>query len=394
VIAFHRSFVAMGARSFKVVLCSSLASVLQAQTLLPFESFIELHSREYERGSAEFEERRALYEERIAKAKIQNSLVDRLWNAGVNKLWDWTDAELQTLRGWDGSARPAGGGNMRAAHRHSMFLQQKVKELPKEKIWGNLTMAANVKDQRSCGSCWAIATASTLEAHVEIFSGKHRSFSAQQIVSCTPNPRHCGGEGGCRGATAELGMEWVLKNGCAEEKDIPYRGVDGVCSEGAPSQDVAGLKALGEETTKSVSKSGADFGMTGWETLPKNKYEPLVQALLNSGPVAVSVAADRWFAYHNGIFNGCDKDAVISHAVVALGFGQDTSGHKYWVIQNSWGRDWGENGHIRLERHDGDEYCGMNNDPQKGVACKGETEPVPVCGMCGVLFDSVVPHFG
>merc|ERR1719213_1487178 len=135
-----------------------------------------------------------------------------------------------------------------------------------------------------------------------------------------------------------------------------------------------------------------NFGMTGWETLPKNEYAPLARALAERGPVAVSVAADTWFNYESGIFNGCGKDAIIDHAVVAIGYGEE-AGHKYWVIQNSWGNDWGEDGRIRLERHETGDYCGMNNDPQKGVACQGETTPVPVCGMCGVLFESVVPHF-
>ena len=132
--------------------------------------------------------------------------------------------------------------------------------------------------------------------------------------------------------------------------------------------------------------------MTGWSTLPKNEYEPLMRALAETGPAAVSVAADTWFSYEEGVFNGCGKDAVIDHAVVAIGYGEE-KGSTFWTIQNSWGSDWGEEGIIRLERHVKGDYCGMNNDPQKGVACKGETKPVPVCGMCGVLFDSVVPHF-
>lgn len=96
--------------------------------------------------------------------------------------------------------------------------------------------------------------------------------------------------------------------------------------------------------------------------------------------------------YESGIFDGCGKDAIIDHAVTAMGYGEE-NGNKFWLIQNSWGDDWGEAGHIRLHRHDADEYCGMNTKPELGVACKGDTDPVPVCGMCGVLFDSVVPHF-
>jgi len=355
-----------------------------------FESFIEMHGRSYQQSSAEFQTRKALYEQRVADAQVHNSESNRLWTAGVNKLWDWTESELQTLRGWDGSMQPEGGSS-RAVRKHATFLQQ-TSDLPKEKIWSNLAMAQHVKNQADCGSCWAIAAATTLEGHVEIFSGKPRTVSAQEIVMCTPNPRHCGGDGGCKGATAELAMDWVLKHGVAEEYQVPYTGHDGNCPGQTAALDMAQLFASTDDSAPTQS-AGNGFGMTGWETLPKNQYEPLARAIAEKGPVAVSVAADQWFQYESGIFNGCPKDAVIDHAVVAIGYGEE-SGHKYWVIQNSWGREWGESGHIRLERHDGDDYCGMNNDPQKGVACEGETQPVPVCGMCGVLFDSVVPHFG
>jgi cathepsin L len=360
-----------------------------AQQLIDFESFIEVHGRSYKHGSSEFEMRKALYEERKADSEAHNSNSKRLWTAGVNKLWDWTEAELQTLRGWDGSMMPE-GGSTRSVRKHAAFLQQGA-DIPKEKIYSTLATSNHIRNQGDCGSCWAIASATVLEGHVELYSGKPRTFSAQQIVACTPNPRHCGGDGGCKGATAELAMDWVMKHGCAEESNIPYAGADSACTMGSPTLDMA--QVLTDYSAAPAATGAAAFGMTGWETLPKNEYEPLVRALAERGPVAVSVAADTWFNYESGIFNSCGKDAVIDHAVVAMGYGEE-NGNKYWVIQNSWGREWGESGHIRLERHDGNDYCGMNNDPQKGVACQGETTPVPVCGMCGVLFDSVVPHFG
>lgn len=362
-------------------------SLSNGQELPTFEAFMELHSRSYEQGSAEFGERRALYLQRKADGELHNSAPQRLWTAGVNKLWDWTEAELKTLRGWDGAM--TADGSKRSVRKHSNFLQQEG-ELPKEKMWTNLATAQHIRNQGDCGSCWAIAVSTVLEGHSEIYKGTPRTFSAQQIVECTPNPRHCGGDGGCKGATAELAMEFVLKHGCSETSDIPYTARDGACPAGSPTSSMA---QLWTDDSAVSTNGGASFGMTGWETLPKNEYEPLVRALAEKGPVAVSVAADAWFSYDNGIFNGCGKDAVIDHAVTAMGYGEQ-DGKKYWLIQNSWGKDWGEAGHIRLERHDGGDYCGMNNDPQKGVACESETAAVPVCGMCGVLFDSVVPHFG
>jgi len=365
---------------------SFVAVVGTAQAgLMSFESFVQKHGRSY-RDSSEFEMRRALYEQRLNTSQAHNSQSNRLWTAGVNKLWDWTENELMSLRGWDGSAKPSSKGSVR---RHA-FLQQEEddddSELPTEKLWTDLSASRHIRNQGDCGSCWAIASATVLEAHAEI-SGNPRTFSAQQITECTPNPKRCGGDGGCQGATSELAMDWVLRNGVAEESVIPYTGRDAACPQDNSKVAMAQLLGMSPTTT-----GGAAFGMTGWETLPKNKYGPLVHALSERGPVAVSVAADSWFNYETGIFNGCGKDAIIDHAVTAIGYGEE-NGVKYWVIQNSWGSDWGEAGHIRLERHPDGQYCGMNNDPQKGIACQGETDPVPVCGMCGVLFDSVVPHF-
>jgi cathepsin L len=374
----------MASTLLNTIVTATLLAAPLAQELPSFDSFIQLHGRTYQEGSAEYTTRRLLYQERKEASEEQNNNPHRLWTAGVNKLWDWTETELKTLRGWDGAMMPEGGSS-RSVHKHATFLQAES-DLPKEKMWTNLQTAQNIRNQGDCGSCWAIATSTVLEAHSEIYTGKSRTFSAKQIVQCTPNPRHCGGDGGCQGATAELAMEWVMKNGCAEASDD----ADGSCSMGSGSATSDMATALLDATTQS---GGASLGMTGWETLPKNSYEPLVRALAEKGPVAVSVAADAWFNYDNGIFNGCGKDAVIDHAVTAMGYGESEDGIPFWLIQNSWGKDWGEAGHIRLQRHSNDDYCGMNNDPQKGIACQGETAPVPVCGMCGVLFDSVIPHF-
>eukprot|EP00747_Dinoflagellata_sp_TGD_P111503 gnl/TRDRNA2_/TRDRNA2_171236_c0_seq6.p1 gnl/TRDRNA2_/TRDRNA2_171236_c0~~gnl/TRDRNA2_/TRDRNA2_171236_c0_seq6.p1 ORF type:complete len:374 (-),score=72.83 gnl/TRDRNA2_/TRDRNA2_171236_c0_seq6:110-1231(-) len=368
--------------ALKVVCLLLLSMHVSAAGMLAFDAFIQTRGRSYEHGSMEYHQRRDLYEKRMAAAEAQNSKPGKLWTAGVNRFWDWTEPEMQSLFGWDGGSRPEGGSS-RTIHPHMTFLQQ-MAELPKEKIWSDLAMRRHVKDQGDCGSCWAIAAATVLEAHTEIHTGQVRTFSAQQIVSCTPNPKQCGGSGACGGATAELAMDFVMKHGCAEESTVPYTGTDGSCHIVEPSLAMAQLF--------SHSSPALKFGMTGWETLPKNTYEPLVRAIAELGPVAVSVDASSWFNYDSGIFDDCGKDAVINHAVTAIGYGEYNN-TKFWTIQNSWGQHWGEDGVIRLLRHDKDQYCGMNNDPEKGVACKGDTAPVPVCGMCGVLFDSVVPHF-
>jgi cathepsin L len=261
-----------------------------------------------------------------------------------------------------------------------------------------------IRDQGGCGSCWAIASSTVLEAHSEIHVPQPalRSFSTQELVSCVPNYNMCGGKGGCDGATVELAFDWAMHNGLVQESEQPYTELTGQCQ-----RSPLGLAQTQENPASSVSMpgshvltagmQGSTFGMTGWERLPENGYEALRRAVVERGPVAVSAAASHWFAYSGGIFDSCERDAVIDHAVTLIGYGLDSKvDEKYWLVQNSWGPDWGEAGRIRLLRSDGDqsETCGIDSQPEIGTGCKGGPKQVTVCGMCGILYDSVVPHFG
>eukprot|EP00927_Polykrikos_kofoidii_P057555 TRINITY_DN516_c0_g1_i1.p1 TRINITY_DN516_c0_g1~~TRINITY_DN516_c0_g1_i1.p1 ORF type:complete len:390 (+),score=43.64 TRINITY_DN516_c0_g1_i1:72-1241(+) len=380
------------------VAVNSLPSVALNGTYVPtFEAFIEIHHRSYQRGTAEYDMRKAVYESSVIAADRQNRVGGR-WQAGINELSDWTGDELQKLRGWNRDVRPLHSNHRVSSSRRS-FLQLKLaeNELPASKSWTNLEAAKRIHNQGGCGSCWAVASATVLEFHSEIHRGQRRTFSAQQIVSCTPNPRECGGEGRCSGATAELAFEYVMKNGCFEEYQYPYIAQDGTCTQPdlSPSASFLMRQAFDDAPALAANagSGGSAFGMTGWEMLPRNEANPLLRALVERGPVVVSVAASNWHSYKLGVFDGCSKDAIVDHAVTLVGYGRDFS-DLTWVIQNSWGPNWGEAGHIRLLRHDGvDNYCGVDDQPTLGTACKGEDEPVRVCGMCGVLYDSVVPHF-
>jgi len=361
-----------------------LASVAGAQSVPSFSSFVQSYARSYAVDSAEYKQRRVIYEKRVAEAEAQNQNAQKLWTAGVNDFWDWKASEMSSLYGWVDGARPqqSTGGSRMQSIRKADFLQKVNTTLPLYASWAHLKTLQSVKSQGGCGSCWAIAAVTTLEAATELHSTP-RTFSAQEIVNCVPNPQECGGQGGCRGATVELAMDWVMKNGAFEEYQAPYLGSDMPCT--------AAASALAAHQ----NAAGNSFGMSGWETLPVNKYEPLLRALAEKGPTAVSVDASPWSMYSAGIFNGCQADSIINHAVAAIGYGQDAAGVKFWEIQNSWGKHWGELGRIKMLRRDTDETeCGIDRKPELGTGCIGGPSQVTVCGMCGVLYDSVVVHMG
>merc|ERR1719261_2206073 len=103
--------------------------------------------------------------------------------------------------------------------------------VPDSKDWRDEDgVVSPVKDQGGCGSCWAFSAVETLEFYLSIVTGKASpKLSAQQIVSCSPNPQHCGGTGGCDGSTQPLVFAYTKTAGITTESNYPYRGSTGTC---------------------------------------------------------------------------------------------------------------------------------------------------------------------
>lgn len=413
----------MAARVARVAFLIAVQSVTASEET--FKAFISRYGRDYDSGT--YRERFRLFESRAEEVHRLNANPKRRWTAGLGPLADYTDEELAELRGWRGTATAEGPQAAQAA------LVQ-VNSLPEQFLnWTTLSSLQNVFDQGSCGSCWAVTSAVVLMAHAEIYQSPQRSFSVQELVDCVPNPNACGGTGGCSGATVELAMNYAMHLGLREETQNPYRRRTGRCGlSGGSGGSLSAFQAdghredLGEEAVDIVNQTaaqnyedlaalkylhehqdmssvgahlaakdslGLQSGLRGWQRLPVNSYEPLLRAVYERGPVGVSVAARTWHLYSTGVFDYCDQDAVIDHAVTLIGFGRDEMiSEKFWLIQNSWGHRWGEGGRIRLLR-DEEQRCGWDRQAQKGTACKGDPSRVRVCGMCGILYDSVVPHF-
>jgi len=282
---------------------------------------------------------------------------------GMNRFADMTEAELKSFRGYSSPLANERRRNAKTAGPIG------ASSIPDNFDWRSKGVVTAVKNQGQCGSCWASATTETVESQVAIVTGKLLTLSPQNVVSCTPNPNHCGGTGGCGGATAELGMAYVAKSGICTEANWPYTATTGTCN------------TTGHNPAATIA---------GYVQLNANDGVSLLNAVASISPIAVSVDASTWNLYKSGIYNGCNQAAPdIDHAVQLVGYGVDASQGNmgYWTVRNSWGSGWGEAGYIRLYRGP-NETCGTDPTPQDGSACDGQTAAITVCGTCGIWYDN------
>jgi len=239
--------------------------------------------------------------------------------------------------------------------------------------WRDKKVVSPVKNQGGCGSCWAFASTEQIESYVALSGAALPVLSPQNLVSCDSNPQHCGGTGGCGGSIPELAYDFVQNHGLALEKDYPYTGRDSPCNQTAAAHPAATL--------------------TGHVKLIQNDYASVMQALSTVGPLAVNVWALPFQSYSSGVFNGCSyKSSMdIDHVMQLVGYGTD-AGKDYWIVRNSWGSSWGENGYIRLAREQQSlQTCGLDMTPADGTGCDGDPAAVGVCGQCGILYDVSYP---
>jgi len=340
-----------------------------------FDDYCNRFGKDYE-DSEEYLLRKSIFEKRAAQIAAQNA--KGTWKAGFNDLTDLTEVELKQRLGYRKelqgtvSSQAIPLPQLRGARTHA--------DHPESVDWRKHTpsVVSPVKSQGGCGSCWAFAAAEVIESHVAIETGVLLSLSPQELTSCTPNSRHCGGSGGCTGAIAQLAFAYInQQGGVSDIWQYPY------------------LSGTKYETLECEAFNGTVYwppkaSITGHVDVPKNDAQALMEAL-QKGPVAVSVDASHWWLYHGGIFDSCNKTAPdINHAVVLDGYGTE-NGIKYWLIRNSWGTMFGENGYIRLRRYD-EEPCGWDPHPLQGTACEvGGPTKVYACGECGILSDSSYP---
>jgi len=321
------------------VLLSVASSFAKPPSDLQWVEFKKRHDKSYV-SLAEETLRRQIWEEEMEMVEEHNKEVEEgkhTYTLGENEFSDWTLQEfLDTMTGYNESMDSSvlADPTMEGKFPHSSGFPQS---------WDcrDHGLVSTVRSQGSCGSCWAFAAVGAVEGSWAKVKGQLFRLSEQELIDCDKS------DGGCNGGGISSALTWVHNHhGLAKNTDYGvghYHPSQGTCHH-KEEETVASLKRVRHV----ASKNEAD----------------LKRAVHNAGPVAMSVHVNKKFkAYKSGIFNdpACPKNSA-NHAMLTVGWKYSTKYKKTkWIVKNSWGKSWGQDGYIYLEY--GKNICGMAKSP-------------------------------
>lgn len=171
----------------------------------------------------------------------------------------------------------------------------------------------SVKNQGSCGSCWAFATTGNYEHSIKQFLGITEDMSEQQLISCNTWGYTC--------ADGGYNCPQFYVNGGSTESCYPYTMNDASCK----------------------TNCAKNYRVTGYGDV-SNNVDAIKQAIYSYGSVCSLVFVDDyWAAYTGGVFNRNASSKWPNHAIMLVGW-DDSRGA--WRLKNSWSTSWGEGGYM------------------------------------------------
>lgn len=184
-----------------------------------------------------------------------------------------------------------------------------------------------VRDQKTCGSCWAFSTTAALESKCLItfnWPGTNLDLSEQIVLSCS-------GGGNCSGGYASTASDYLKSTGTTQESCYPYTNSNGVCSNACANWQKTAYKIA---SWQYVSISGSATAAT------------IKNAIYNNGPVVVWFKVyEDFYSYSSGVYTYSYGSFEGNHFVLATGWDDAQSA---FIVKNSWNTTWGTTGYFLI----------------------------------------------
>jgi KDEL-tailed cysteine endopeptidase len=321
-----------------VLLATTFFAVCNSQTLLNeneiwsrFTNFQEKFAKKYE-NVQELETRFAVFRENFRNIITHNADRNQSFTMGVNQFTDLTPEEFksQMIRGLKAPVGSFGCGTF----------SNSASGAPSSIDWRTKGAVTTVKDQGQCGSCWTFSSTGAMEGAWAIAKGQLIDLAEQELVDCAGLKY---GSMGCNGGQMEGAFKFIIENGQCAASSYPYTAKDGTCHS---------CSAVAHATSCSDVKPNDQLSL---------------KAAVAKQPVAVAIEADtKYFqSYSGGVLTSSSCGTSLDHGVLAVGYGEE-NGQKYWLVKNSWGTSWGEQGYVKIGRSESTNdagICGIAMDP-------------------------------
>ncbi|CAF3645872.1 unnamed protein product [Rotaria sp. Silwood1] len=276
--------------------------------------------------------RRQIWEENLSiirKHNLESDFGMHTYTLEMNQFGDMTNEEFRKqMNGYKMNLK-----NETIKFDRHKFLTPSNIVLPESVDWRTKGYVTPIKDQGQCGSCWAFSTTGSLEGQHFAKTSKLVSLSEQNLVDCSLNL-------GCHGGIMDLAFLYIKSNGGIDtEWSYPYEAERRKC----------------RFDPKNIGATD-----TGFVEIKMENETDLQFAIATVGPISVAIDASKssFQFYSSGVYDEPHCSTyLLDHGVLAVGYGTINS-KDYYIVKNSWGTNWGNQGYIWMSRNKNNQ-CGI-----------------------------------